>query len=367
MQDHRIEGVGEIDAEDLLALLDVDNTHDVGSEEIGFSCLYGAGHANGDQNPSAHINRDSLLWRCKGCGRAGNVIELVKIGLPIGTTYPAALAWLRENFGEQVRAPLGGSLLADLEQRLAKASYKPPEQRLPKEDETIGPTGIFSMNWRSGHEAAVYMRGRNFAPEVLEDWGLGYDHWTRRVTIPIRDESGTLLGFKGRSIDLGAKVKYMLLGDREDLKPRYGVGYNFDMHDHRKVLFGIERAKGYKRVVIPEGELDAIACHSAGVPAVAPGTKSIGDGQLWLLRAHFDEIVFAYDAGDGDKAVWGYTDPRSGKYYPGLAERLSPYFSVYVAPAHEGDPASMEPQQVRDLVAGAKHWISFLVPSETPV
>lgn len=155
MQDHRIEGVGEIDAEDLLALLDADNVHDVGSEEIGFSCFYFAGHANGDQNPSAHINRESGLWRCKGCLRAGNVIELVKIGLPIGTTHVSALAWLREHFGEVVRAPRGGSLSADLEQRLAQARYKPPKPRRPVEEETIGSKGIFAMDWRSDHEAEI--------------------------------------------------------------------------------------------------------------------------------------------------------------------------------------------------------------------
>jgi hypothetical protein len=180
---HRIEGVGEVDANDLLDMLGAENVHDVGVDEVGFSCFYIAGHAHGDQNPSAHVNRDALVWRCSGCGRAGNLVELVKLALPHGTTFPEALSWLREHFGEVIRAPRGGSLAADLERRLHKPI--PPAPRLPNEAETIGPEGIFYVDWTSDHEAAVYMRGRGFDPAVLADWNVGYDHWTRRVAVAV--------------------------------------------------------------------------------------------------------------------------------------------------------------------------------------
>jgi hypothetical protein len=358
VQDHGIEGVGDVDAEDLLSMLDAENVHDVGRDEVGFSCFWIAGHARGDQNPSAHVNRDSLLWRCSGCQRAGNLLELTKIALPLGTTHVEALRWLREHFGEITRKPVGGSLTNDLLARLEAARYVPPMRRIPNEADTIGQKGIFHLDWRSDHEAAVYMRGRGFAPEVLEDWNLGYDHWTQRVTIPIRDENGILVGFKGRAIG-NQQPKYLLLGDTEDRAPRFGTGYGWDMHDARTVVFGLDRARGHKRVAMPEGELDVIAAHAAGVPAVAPGTTSITSDQLWLLRAHFDELVFFYDAGAGDDAVWGKEDPHSGKFYPGYVEKINQFFRLYVVDDHEGDPASMAPQQVRDLFEGAQHWLRF--------
>jgi hypothetical protein len=371
--DHGIEGVGEVDAEELLAMLDADNVHDVGRDEIGFSCLFIAGHAYGDRNPSAHINRETLLWRCKSCGRAGNLLELVKIGLPDQPIhYVEALRWLRDNFGEVTRKPQGGSLTADLLARLEKARYVPPAPRLPNEAATIGPQGIFAIDWRSDHEAAIYMRDRGFAPEVLEDWNIGYDHWTRRVAIPVRDETGQLVGFKGRAIDDGVAARYLLLGDTEDRAPRYGVGYGFDMHDARKVVFGLDCAHGHKRVVLVEGELNVIACAVAGVAAVAPGTTSITSEQLWLLRAHFDELVMLYDSDEaGSGAVWGREDPSSGKFYPGLVEKISPYFRLYDADDHEGDPVDMmrngDLAQIRALVDGAKHWLRYTVPSGAPV
>lgn len=380
--EHRIEGVGEVDAEDLLNLLSADNVHDVGTSEVGFSCLYNAGHAQGDRNPSAHINRDSLLWRCKGCGRAGNLLELVKLGMPHGTSHPEALAWLRENFGEVIRKPRGGSLTADLEIRLARARarFSTTERTLPIEGDTIGPGGIFYVDWKlcmaqwhdplaagsvmsRAKDAAYYMMNRGFAPEVLADWGVGYDHWSRRITIPVRDPAGQLVGFKGRSID-DRTPKYLLLGDTDGRELRYGNGYGFDMHDARTVLFGLDRAKGGNTLVVCEGELDAIACHAAGVTnAVALGTKSVTDQQLWLLRAHATRLVLFLDSDDaGQSAVWGFADDR-GKWYPGHVEKLSLYFVLLVVDDHEGDPASMPASDVRQLTESAQHWIRYCNPS----
>jgi hypothetical protein len=367
--DHRIEGVGEVDADDLLALLDADNAHDVGRDEVGFSCFYSAGHSHGDQNPSAHVNRDTLLWRCKGCGRSGDLLELVKLGLPHGTKHPEALSWLREHFGEVVRKPRGGSLTADLELRLARARarFSVVDRRLPNEAETIGPQGIFFMDWTSDHEAAAYMRGRGFDPLVLADWGVGYDHWTRSVAIPVRDEVGNLVGFKGRAVD-GREPKYRLLGDVEGREPRYGSGYGFDTYDTRAVLFGLDRARGGDRLVVCEGELDAIACHAAGVTdAVALGTKSIADRQLWLIRGYTRVSVLFLDSDDaGQDAVWGFVDDR-GKWHTGHVENLSPHLVLLVVEDHEGDPASMPASEVRRLVDGARHWIRYSIPSETSV
>lgn len=368
--DHQIEGVGEIDAEDLLNMLDADNVHDVGQDEIGFSCFYTAGHAHGDQNPSAHINRDSLLWRCKGCERAGNVAELVKIALPDHASYPEALAWLREHFGEISWKPKGGSLGADLEARLAKARFMPPQPRLPDEKATIWPQGIFYLDWTSDHPAAVYMRGRGFEPSILSMWDVGYDEWTRRVTIPIRDERGALVGFKGRAID-DSTPKYLLLGDTATRTPRYGTGYGFDMYDTTSVLFGLDRARrdGGGVLVLCEGELDAIACHAAGITyAVASGTKSVSEKQLWLLRAHADTLVIFYDSDlAGRQAVFGHKDP-DGRWFPGLAEKVFLYFRrVLVVDDHEGDPASMAPEQVRRLATGARHWMDRRIPSTSLV
>jgi DNA primase len=316
------------------------------------------------------IDGNILTGNCKGCGRAGNLLELVKIGLPDQPVHHVeALRWLRDNFGEVARKPQGGSLTADLLARLEKARYVPPAPRLPNEAETIGPQGIFAVDWRSDHEAAVYMRGRCFAPEVLEDWNIGYDTWTQRVAIPVRDETGLLVGFKGRAISDGVMAKYSLLGDTEDRAPRYGVGYGFDMHDACKVVFGLDRALAMtvgqrpRRVALVEGELNVIATIAAGRPAGAPGTTSITDEQLWLLRAHFDELVMLYDSDEaGCGAVWGRHDPN-GRFYPGLVEKISPYFRLYDADDHEGDPATMAPEQIRALVDGAKHWLHYAVPS----
>lgn len=359
----RVVGVESLGEREVIALQTSTKTFVCEGLASHNSCLYIAGHANGDRNPSAHINRDSLLWRCKSCGRAGNLVELVKVGLSLDTTYLQALAWLRENFGEIIFKPRGGSLGADLDTRLAKLNNVVPELRPPNENDTIGPQGIFHMDWHSDHDASIYMRDRGFAPEVLEDWGIGYDGWTRRIAIPVRDETGALVGFKGRAI-FDANPKYLLLGDTDSRSERYGQRYGFDMYDPTKILFGLDRARQRDVLVVCEGEFDAIACHAAGVTnAVATGTKSITSAQLWLMRAHADNLIMFYDS---DKA--GHDALRGadigGKRQQGLVEKIYPYFRlVIVVEDHEGDAASMEPEQVRQLVAGARHWLQYAEPA----
>jgi hypothetical protein len=124
-----------------------------------------------------------------------------------------------------------------------------------------------------------------------------------------------------------------------------------------------------RALVLVEGELNAVACHAAGVKnAVAIGTTSITNEQLLLLRTHADALIFFYDSDKaGEDAVWGSVDEGTGKWRPGLVEKLSPYFTLLVCDDHEGDPASMAPEQVRSLVAGARHWLRFAIPSAAPV
>lgn len=191
------EGIGEIDAVDLLEEIGVDNVMEIGRGEVQFSCAFPTGHALGDVHPSAHMNKDKLVYRCKTCGRAGTALDLVGSVLHISPVE--ALRWLRERYGDGYR-PLEGSASAEIAAMQEKWSRRRQAKpiALPDEEATVGYHGIFDIDWRSAHEAAQYMRSRGFAAETMESWKFGYDTWTRRVAIPVRDVDGRLVGFKGR-------------------------------------------------------------------------------------------------------------------------------------------------------------------------
>jgi hypothetical protein len=195
------------------------------------------------------------------------------------------------------------------------------------------------MDWRSDHEAAVYMRGRGFAPEVLEDWGFGYDHWTSRIAIPVRDETGILVGFKGRSID-DRRPKYLLLGDTEGRALRYGMGYGFDMHDARSVLFGLDRARGHKRVATARASSTPSPASRRASPAVAPGTTTITEsscGCCARTSTSWSPLRLRRRRRD---AVWGYADDDA-EVAARAGREDHPLLPLYVCDDHEGDPASM--------------------------
>jgi DNA primase len=354
------EGCGEIDVVDALIELGLENVGDDEHGEIAFSCPFD-GHVMGDRNPSNHMNSDKLVYNCKSCHRAGTLLDLV--GRMIKGSPIEALHWLRERYGDVFR-PLKGSAareMEEFEQRWAQRSAV-RERRLPREEETIGPRSIFAIDWRSDEPAAVYMREeRGFSPETLERWGAGYDRWSRRVTIPIRDENGVLVGFKGRSIDPGAKVRYSLLGDRPGVDGlRYGEGYGWDMHETDSVVYAVDvAARAGRRGVAVEGELNAWAMHDAGVSnTFALGMSSVSENQLRIISWHFDEVVLFLDHDPaGIRAVWGAYDREADRHWDGLTTRLAGRCRVLVVPPHEGDPASMAPEERISLVESAEPWI----------
>lgn len=361
-----MEGIGEIDAVDLLEELGLDNVLAIGRGEVQFSCPFTEGHAFGDAHPSAHLNEEKLVYRCKACGRAGTALDLV--GATMRLNPVEAIRWLRDRYGDGYR-PLQGSAAAEMKeiQERWKTRRQQVTKRLPVEQETIAYHGIFDVDWDSDHEAAIYMRGRGFSADTMRDWQIGYDTWSRRVTIPVRDVEGKLIGFKGRAIDPGADIKYNLLGDLEKRKPRYGIGYGFDMHDPVDVIFGLDRVvqrplHGPRRVVGVEGELNAIAMHAAGVTnTVGIGTTTITLAQQRLLRWYADELVLFYDTDEaGHASTWGYYDEKD-RWRPGIVDKLSPYMRILIVDDHEDDPASMTPECRIELVETAKPWLAIAV------
>lgn len=363
------EGVGELDVADVLETLGVDNVQAIGRGEVEFSCIFTDAHAYGDIHPSAHMSQEKLVYRCKGCGRSGTLLDLV--GAALHYSPIEALRWLRQRYGDSYRPPEGGSIAAEMkkrEERRGSSAARP--LRRPSEDETIGPQGIFHTDWIGDSDVAQYMRARGFAPATLEDWGFGFDHWTNRVTIPIRNEAGYLVGFKGRSINPADHTRYLLLGDTEDRAPRFGVGYGFDMHDPTDVVFGLDRVIAFhqqtkperRRVVIWEGELNAVACAQAGVvDTVAIGTTTITLEQQRLLRAYAEDAVLAYDSDlAGHASAWGWYDDKE-RWREGAVEKLAKHMRVLVVPEHEGDAASMNPSEIGPLIERAESWLQVAI------
>jgi DNA primase len=132
-------------------------------------------------------------------------------------------------------------------------------------------------------------------PELLAKAGLAvprregsghYDRFRGRVMIPIRNESGKVVGFGGRVLGAG--------------EPKYLNSPETPIYSKSRLLFGFDLARdGFRRegfAILVEGYLDAIAAHQAGfTTAVACCGTALTRDHGRLLRRYTEEIVVGFD------------------------------------------------------------------------
>lgn len=232
----------------------------------------------------------------------------------------------------------------------------------------------FAVDWEhfetgyEDHDDVMYMYDRGFTTKDLIEWEIGFDPDSNRITIPIRDHEGRLVGFKGRAYWPKAKSKYRVLGDTErtrranDDKDIYG----FAPYLKTQVVFGIHKWGEQKRYVWDEGELNVIAWKKMNVPAFSTGSASMSTAQALVIREFCDEVVmFVDDNRAGDSGVWGYEN-KDGEWKPGAVELLSPFVRVYVADVHSKDANEYlvdgERNRARALVRGARRSVRLQAP-----
>lgn len=234
-----------------------------------------------DRKPSWSI-RDQIdhprhgRHHCFSCGQGGGPVSLVcdVLGIP----WDEAKQWIIER-------GLAGDL-PDLAPAVEIAVFgeAPAPFAMPREC-TFRPL----EKWVT--PARRYALARGITPGQVERWQLGYavdGRLAGRIVLPIFDELGRLASYTGRAYD-GAEPRYK--------HPHRSEGPNesavFGSH-----LWGDERA----RLVLNEGELNALACERVGERCVAAlsGAARVTPDAIALLST-FDRVIVLTDpdaAGD---------------------------------------------------------------------
>jgi DNA primase len=179
--------------------------------------------------------------------------------------------------------------------------------------------------------------------------GGHYDRFRNRITFPIRDQRGRVLGFGARALMADAKPKYLNSPEGE-------------LYRKSHTLYGIDRARGpiakARRAIVVEGYTDVLALHQAGVEeAVAIMGTAITPEQIQMLAGLTETVVLALDA------------DRAGAEAMVRAQKVAAGKSIElrVAAMPEGeDPADMLQEQgsaerFMELVDGAVDLPSFRV------
>jgi hypothetical protein len=358
---------------DFLEHLEIANISQATADEVQFSCPY-PGHLHGDERPSAYMNdgtknpRLTTVWKCHGCGRSGNAISFLADHEGISRIRSAT--WLKEHYAPGFAAPKGG-----IATEFDKAQERSPEplEGLPRDLPTLEWEMYhkrFGVDWgyyaeEYGDEPDVgYMLGRGFTPAFLEEWAIGYDPDSARLTIPVSDKHGNLVGIKGRAWRKDAKPKYLILGDTPRTLRIHGERYGFVPYDKSHVIFGMDKLieSGQEQAVYCEGEIEVMSFWRCGIPAIAGGS-SLSDAQARIIREHCSEVVLFLDNDTaGSHGIWGWDD-EDGDHHPGAIEKLEPYIAVRVVRRHMLDANQLLKRgrfdRIHELVGTAQR--SFVV------
>lgn len=159
----------------------------------------------------------------------------------------------------------------------------------------------YAPNDREGLKQALIQRGAK--PGDLVDAGLliapesggqPYDRFRDRLMFPILDARGRIVSFGGRAMNPDDRAKY-LNGPETSLFHKGATLYG--LPEARRIL-GAE-SKGEQGIIVVEGYMDVIACHRAGLPAVAPMGTALTEEQMERLWRVSSEPVLCFD---GDAA-----------------------------------------------------------------
>lgn len=359
---------------DFLENLDVRNISQATSDEVQFSCPF-PGHTHGDDDASAYMNdgskepRLTTVWKCHGCGRAGNGITFLSEHEQISRTK--AHRELKELYAPGFNRPKDG-IGAEFEKQWAKHKAESDQSEVILID--WKKYDRFRVDWEHygngpGYEDfddVQYMLRRGFSPGQLEEWGIGYDDWSERITIPVCDPDGNLVGVKGRAWDPTVKPKYRILGDKENARFKR---YKFAPYEKSLVVFGIDKWGEVETYVLVEGEIDVMSLWAMGIPAVCTGSTHVSDVQAKIIREYCNEVVMFFDFGKaGSRGVWGFYG-EDGEFHPGAVDKLEPYIRVRITDRHWFDANDYlcrgNTQRVRQLVKNARP--SFIARRELAV
>ncbi len=277
-----------------------------------------------EKSASFSISPSKQIFHCFGCGESGNSITFVMKYL--GLDFVGAVRSLAEQYNvylpqEQNFTP------QDREEQKKKKQHK-----LNIHDVLKKTVNYYRRQLLTSSYATHYLENRKLTKETIDKFELGfapngfqnlasefsdyatnkllidsgltldsesgrrYDRFRERITYPIKNIKGEVIGFGGRIITKG--------------EPKYLNSPETELFNKSKELYGLfEAAKSIReqnQVIVVEGYMDVIALYQHGITnAVATMGTSVTDEHIKQLFRMCDNICYSFDGDNaGKKAAW---------------------------------------------------------------
>jgi len=283
-----------------------------GHQHQGFCPL--PSHQGKRRSPSFSANLERNIWQCFGCQARGNIIDFAVRMEGRDPANPADVRSvalkLDDVFGTSSLSdakPAGASDAREAVPATTTPTPKPPNV-------LVNPPLDFELQHLNPNHP--YLTERGLRPETIRHFSLGFcarGLLKDRIAIPIRDHTGTLVGYAGRIVD-DAKIgescpKYLFPGPRE----KSGSRIEF----HKSVLvYNLHVLAGEELdLVVVEGFPSVWHLHQAGIPnVVALMGATCSERQAELIA---EKAARVWLMSDGDPAgehcaesVWRFLGTR---------------------------------------------------------
>ena len=277
---------------------------------------------HGEKTPSFSISPAKQIYKCFGCGKAGDPIQFVMDIEGIG--FAEAIRHLAKKYGIEIEE--------EEEQTPAQLQEQGERESLFIALNFAKDFFVKNLKTEEGKSIGLsYFKERGFTPAIIEKFDLGYaldgwdhllkaakesgfqedillksglilqkegdstrlyDRFRNRVTFTIHNVSGRPIGF-------GARI---LTKDKN--QPKYINSPETPIYHKSDVLYGMFQAKKSIRdkdnCYLVEGYTDVISLHLSGIEnVVASSGTSLTEGQIKLIKRFTNHVTVLYD---GDNA-----------------------------------------------------------------
>ncbi|WP_339924656.1 DNA primase [uncultured Cyclobacterium sp.] len=274
-----------------------------------------------ESTPSFSVSPAKQIYKCFGCGKAGDPIQFIMDIEGLGFTE--AIRHLAKKYGIEVEE----------ENNLDPADIQEYNEKESLYIALNYAKDFFHKNLESGEGASIglsYLKERGFDPATIEKFELGYsldgwDHLLKKANGAGFEESNLLKAglilerenkpgnfydrFRGRvmfpihnlsgkAIAFGARIM-----TKDKKQPKYINSPETVIYHKSDVLYGIYQAKQSIRQTdkcyLVEGYTDVISMHMVGVEnVVASSGTSLTESQIKLIKRFTDQVTVLYDGDD---------------------------------------------------------------------
>jgi DNA primase len=276
-----------------------------------------------EKTPSFSVSPDRGFYYCFGCQRGGDTIKLV-MDLK-SFDFAEAVSYIADRSGVELQFEGGGDPDAgrqraqrrrEIHRALAAAtvyyhkyllgSQTPEAQQARRylQDRKMERSTIeeFRLGYAPPRGVAGFLgtaRRLNLDKDTLDAAGLlsgrGGERFAGRITFPISDRRGRIVGFGARTLG--------------DAQPKYLNSPETDVFNKRDLLYGFpqvsEAMRRERAALVVEGYTDVLMLHQSGIKnAVATLGTATTPGHLRMLSGYADRIYVLFDPdAAGEKAI----------------------------------------------------------------